>query len=131
MNLVPALDRDMIAAHAGLGIEQGRRELPVVVVLDFLEELDAANSWHWAVPRRNRYHSNNQGLLSATKESGSVTGQRSNERLILKSGTQPARSQSESINIYTGLPILRTDGPSVWPVAIFDKPHRSARAHLI
>jgi hypothetical protein len=31
--------------------------------------------------------------------------------LILKSGTQPARSQSEPINIYPGLPLLGADGP--------------------
>jgi len=42
--------------------------------------------------------------------------QRSNERLILKPGTLPTHSQSESINIYEGLPLLGADGPLVvWP----------------
>ena len=46
MQLIPALDGDVVAADTALGIEQGCGEDPVVVVLDFLEEFDPANSRH-------------------------------------------------------------------------------------
>ena len=44
VKLIPALNGHMVAADAALAVEKGGGEGPVIVVLDSLEEFDAANS---------------------------------------------------------------------------------------
>jgi len=46
VKIVPAINGDMVAADAALAVEQGGGKDPFVVVLDLLEEFDAANSRH-------------------------------------------------------------------------------------
>ncbi|PYY08232.1 MAG: hypothetical protein DMG69_15510 [Acidobacteria bacterium] len=55
VKLVAAPDGDMVAAHPALAVEQRGGEDPVVVVLDFLEKLDATHSRHVKVSLRRRW----------------------------------------------------------------------------
>ena len=49
MELIPARDADMVAAHPALAVEQSGGKNPAVVDFDFLEEPDARRSGHLAV----------------------------------------------------------------------------------
>jgi len=60
VDLILTLDVHMIAANPTLTVEKRRNEGPVCASrggnLDFLEEFDAGDLWHLAVPRLNRHH---------------------------------------------------------------------------